>query len=79
MQEIAKVTHYFNKIGVAVIELSGALSVGDTIKFEGKSDFEQTVDSMQVDHENIESANAGEEIGLKVKEEVAVGDKVLKI
>ncbi|MFH1896345.1 MAG: translation elongation factor-like protein [bacterium] len=79
MQEIAKVTHYFSNIGVAVIKLSKALKVGDTIQFKGATtDFEQEIESMQVDHENIPEAKKGDEVGLKVKEKVRVGDKVLK-
>ena len=50
MKPVGKVTHYYDKLGVAIIELATDLAVGDKIKFEGNgSDFEQTVSSMQVD------------------------------
>jgi len=79
MQEIAMVTHYFSNIGVAVIKLSDTLKVGDTIQFKGTTtEFDQEIESMQVDHENITEAKKGDEVGLKVKEKVRVGDKVLK-
>lgn len=79
-EEIGKVTHYFTKIGVAVIELSGDLKVGDTIHIKGAtSDFKQEVDSMQIEHENIEEAEAGQSIGLKVKYHAREGDKVYKV
>jgi len=77
--EIGKVTHYYNKIGVAIIELSETLKVGDTIHIKNDStDLEQTVESMQIEHENIEEAKAGEVIGLKVKDKVREGDTVYK-
>ncbi len=78
---IGKVTHYFSKIGVAVIELSDVLSVGDTIRIVGgeETDFEQTIDSMEIEHEKIEKAKKGDAIGIKVKEKVREGYKVYKV
>lgn len=76
-KEIGKVTHYFGKIGVAVLELSSDLKVGDTIHIKGHSeDFTQTVDSMQIEHESIEVATAGQSIGMKVSQKVHEGDIV---
>jgi putative protease len=77
MKEIAEVTHYFTNIGVGVIKLSSTLKVDDTIHFKGATtDFEQVVESMQVEHESIPEAKKGDEVGLKVKEKVRKGDKV---
>lgn len=77
---VGKVTHYFTKIGVAVIELSDKLSVGDEISIEGAStNFKQKVTSMQIEHENINEAKAGDSIGLKVDDRVREGDQVYKI
>ena len=78
---IGKVSHYFSKIGVAVIELSGSLSKGDTVRIVGgeETDFEQTIDSMEMEHEKIEKAKKGDAIGTKVKEKVREGYKVFKI
>lgn len=79
-QEIGKVTHYFTKIGVAVVELKASLSVGDKIRISGPTtDFEQTVESMQIEHENVKTAKAGQSIGLKVAEHVRETDTVYKI
>ncbi len=79
-EEIGKITHYFTKIGVAVIELSGDLKVGDKIRIKGAtSDFKQTVKSMQIEHESIEEAEAGQSIGMKVKDHAREGDTVYKI
>ena len=74
---IGKVTHFFGKINVAVIELDSTLNVGDKISIEGPlTNFKQTVDSMQIEHENLDSAGKGQAIGLKVKDRVRVGDLV---
>ena len=78
--KIGTVTHYFGKIQVAVLDLSSALKVGDHVHFHGGStDFTQEVTSMQVEHENIDSAGPGDEVALKVKDKVRVGDEVLKV
>lgn len=77
---VGKVTHYYGKIGVAVVELEDELRVGDEISIEGKTtNFRQKVESMQIQHKNVEVAKAGDSIGLKVVEKVREGDKVYKI
>ena len=79
MKPIGKVTHYYNKIGVAIIELSDKLKVGDKIKIEGnKNEFEQIVDSIEIDRKKVDSAKVGEVVGLKVAEKTAAGARVLK-
>jgi len=78
-EEIGKVTHFFSKISVAVIELAAPLSVGDTIRIQGPTtNFDQTVDSMQIEHENVQTAKKGQSIGLKVKDRVREHDTVYK-
>lgn len=77
---IGKITHYFGKIEVGIVELTKELNVGDTIHVKGSTtDFEQKVDSIQIEHENIEKAKKGDVIGLKVKEKVREGDEVYKV
>lgn len=77
---IGKITHYFGNIGVAVIELEGPLNAGDTIRIVGgKTDFTQSVGSMQIEHEQIDKAKAGDSIGLKVDQKVHEGYKVYKL
>jgi putative protease len=79
-KRIAKVTHYWAKIGVAGIKLYGTLRVSDTIHISGSTtDFKQTVDSMQIEHEAVETAKKGQEVGLKVSERVRKGDRVYKV
>lgn len=77
--EIGRVTHFFSKIGVAVIELKASLAVGDRILIKGpNTDFEQIVDSMQIEHENVPKAEAGQNIGLKLAQRARETDKVYK-
>jgi putative protease len=76
---IGKITHYFPKIGVAVVELSGDLKVGETITIEGKlGSFDQTVSSMQIEKADVPAAKRGQAIGMKVEQPVKEGDMVYK-
>ena len=76
-KEIGKVSDYFAKIEVAAIKLSKGLKVGDKIHIKGSTtDFEQKVDSMQIQRESVEKAKKGAEIGIKVKDRVRRNDKV---
>jgi len=77
--EVGRVTHYFTKIGVAVVELKAPLTVGDRIVIRGPTtDFEQVVESMQIEHKNVQRAEAGQSIGLKVAQRVREKDIVYK-
>lgn len=79
MKEVGKVTHYYPKIGVAVVKLKAGLAKGDKIAIKGKTaNFEQVVESMQVEHAAIEKAKKGQSVGLKVGQEVHEGDGVYK-
>lgn len=80
-QLVGEITHYFSNIGVAVIKLSGALKAGETIRIVGgvDTDFEQVVSSMEVEHKQVEVANPGDDIGLKVEQKVREGYKVYKV
>jgi putative protease len=77
---VGRVMNYFSKIGVAVVEITDELKVGDQISIEGaKTNFQQNVESMQVEHNNIDIAKPGDAIGLKVKDVVRNGDVVFKL
>jgi len=77
--EVGRITHFFPKISVAVIELRESLKVGDTIAVKGPTtDFEQPVESMQIEHKDVQKAEAGQSIGLKVAERVRETDLVYK-
>jgi len=81
MEEVGKVEHYFSHIEVAAIELkSGSLSIGDTVRFKGHTtDFEQEIESMQVENEAVETVTVGQHVGIKVSEKVRQGDTVFKV
>lgn len=81
MFKVGKVTHYYDKLGVTIIELDGTLAVGDKVKFVrgGEDLFEQTVDSIQIEHEKKDSAGKGDVIGLKIDEAVKEGAEVFKV
>jgi len=77
---IGKITHYFGNIGVAVLELTDTLKVGDTIRIVGgATDFTQTVESMEIEHKKVKEAKAGDSAGLKVEQKVREGYKVYKL
>lgn len=78
--EVGRVTHYFTKISVAVVELKAPLTIGDRILIKGSTtNLEQVVESMQIEHKDVQRAEAGQSIGLKVKDRVRENDIVYKI
>ena len=77
---IGKVTHYFGNIGVAVIDITDKLKVGDSIRIAGgETDFNQSVESIEVDHKKVEEAKKGDSVGLKVSQKVREGYRVYKL
>ncbi len=80
-QEIGYVSNYYKNISVAAVEITnGSVSVGDTLHFLGNTtDFELTVDSMQIEHESVTGAKKGDGIGLQVPAKVRKKDKVYKV
>lgn len=77
---IGKISHFFGKISVAAIELSGHVKVGDTISIKGATtDFEQKIESMQIENKSVKEADAGDAIGVKVADRVRPGDEVFLI
>lgn len=79
--KIGRISHYYDKIGVAVVELTDSLAIGDKIKFVrgGEDLFEQEVTSMQVEHEQVQEAKKGDAVGLKTDQEVKDGAEVYKV
>lgn len=80
-KEIGVVSDYFAHIGVVAVEVTGgAVSTGDTLHFKGHTtDFTQRIESMQIEHEQVEKAKIGDSIGIKVKDRVRKHDKVYKV
>jgi len=78
-EQIGKIVHYYDKIGVGVLRLEAGLKAGDMIHVKGKtSDFEQTVGSMQLNHKDIDSAKKGDEVAIKLNEKAKDGDTVYR-
>jgi putative protease len=77
---VGKITHYYGKIGVAAVEMSDTLEVGNLIHIKGHTtDFEQKVEAMQIEHEKVTKATKGQMVGLKVKDYVREHDTVYKV
>ena len=77
---LGEVIHYYDKIGVAVVKLSKGIKTGDQVKFvHGEDEFEQSILSMQLDHEMIDSGKKGQEVAIKVNKVAKSGTKVLSV
>jgi len=71
---VGKVIHFYDKIGVAVIKLDKGLKVGDKVKFvHGETEFEQTIESMQLEHAQVDGGKKGQEVAIKVDKETKSG------
>ena len=78
--KVGTVTHFYDKIGVAVINVLSPLKVGNRIKISGHDkEFEQEITSMQVEHQNIQAAKKGDDVGIKMDQPVKDGDEVYKV
>ena len=79
-KEIGIVSSFFGHVSVAAIKLSGGLKVGDKVHVKGHTtDFEMTVDGMQIEREEVQKAKKGDHIGIKVPEKVRPSDKVFLV
>ncbi len=74
---VGEVIHYYDKIGVAVLKLNKSLKVGDKVKFvHGDKEFEQSIESMQLEHEQVNDGKKGQEVAVKVDQETKSGTEV---
>ena len=79
-KEIGTISHYFGKVSVGIVQLTDTLKVGDTIHIKGKhTDFTQTIDSMQIEHQNVAQAEKGKVVGIKVRDKVRERDQVFRV
>jgi putative protease len=77
---IGKVTHYYTRLGVAVLELAGQLQLGDAVLFLGHTtEMIQEVTSLEVNHHKLQAAGPGQEVAIKVNDAVRQGDLVYRI
>jgi putative protease len=78
--KVGEIIHFYDKISVAVVKVLAPIKVGDRIKITGHDkEFEQAIDSMQIEHESIEKAKKGDDVGMKVDQAVKQGDEVYKV
>jgi len=79
-KRIGRVTHYFGRLGVAVLELSDQLKTGETVHILGHTtDFTQRVESMEIEHQKLDVAGPGSDVALKVDQRVRGGDMVYRM
>jgi len=80
-EEVGEVFKYFKKPGVAAVKIkSGEVEIGDTLHFKGEhTDFEQKIESMQIEQDSVEKVGPGDDVGIQVKERVRPNDKVFKV
>ena len=80
-EKIGTITDYYAKIGVAAVRLTdGDLRIGDRIRFRGHTtDFTQSVESLQIEHQAVPRAERGSEVALKVRQRVRRHDQVLRV
>ena len=80
-KKVGAITHYYSHLGVGIIKIDEeGLRLGDTVHIKGHTtDFQQTLDSMQIEHKDVQEAKAGDSVGVKVGEHVREHDEVFKV
>jgi putative protease len=79
-EPIGTITHYFNHLSVAAVNLTGELRVGDRIRISGHStDLDQVIESLEVEHTKVERAGPGDDVALKVAGRVHEHDGVFRV
>ncbi len=80
-KKVGEVFHFYRKIGVAAIRLTDdGIAIGDTVQIQGPStNLEQTVETLQIEHTDVARADAGQEVGMKVRDRVREKDFVYKL
>ena len=77
---IGDVTHFYNKLSVAVLALTDSIKIGDTVHIFGRTtDLRQVVNSLQIEHQVVDQAGPDQEVALKVSRRVRKGDKVYRL
>jgi translation elongation factor EF-1alpha len=77
---VGKITHYFPNIGVAAATLTGELKVGDQVRVHGHTtDFTVAIDSLEIEHKQVDRAGAGDNVAFKVSEKARPGDQVYRV
>lgn len=79
--QVGVITHYYDKIGVAVVEVKNQpLKVGDVVQITGHDqEFKQAIDSLQIEHKQVSEVPVGETAGMKVDQAVKEGDRLFLV
>lgn len=76
-KELGRVSHWYDKINVAVVKLAGTLKKGDRLKFKhGEEEFEEEIGSLQIDHKEVVAGKKGDEIAMKLSHKAKEGTTV---
>ena len=79
-EPVGKITHYFPHIGVAAATLSGELKVGDRVRVKGHTtDFTAAIESLEIEHQKVDRAGAGDKVAFKFSEKARPGDQLLRV
>ncbi|MEK7065720.1 MAG: hypothetical protein AAB938_00005 [Patescibacteria group bacterium] len=79
-KELGKVTHWYDKIGVAVVKLTDSLRKGDHVKFKkGEEEIDETIISLQIDHKDVEAGKKGDEVAMKLSQKAKEGSSVYMV
>lgn len=79
-KQVGTVTHWYDKIGVAVVKLTGKLAKGARIKIKkGTEEFEDTVSSLQIDHEDVAAAKKGDDAAMKLTQKAKEGSGIFLV
>jgi len=79
-KDVGEISNYFEHVQVAAIKVKTPLKIGDSLRFVGgETNFEQKIDSMQINHKKVASAKKGDEVGIKISQRVRKGYKVFKV
>ncbi|HVC58207.1 MAG TPA: hypothetical protein VND15_01900 [Candidatus Acidoferrales bacterium] len=77
---VGRVEHFFSKINVVALHLTGTLRVGDTIEIDTEAGpVRAKVSEMQIDRKDVEVATYGDDVGIKVDRPVSEGSDVFLV
>lgn len=81
MFKIGKVVNYYEKIGVTVVELTGNLAVGDTIKIykDGEEILDQKIEEILLNQKSVLSAERRDVVALHLNANVKKESEVYKV
>ena len=77
---LGQVEDYFAHVNVMALKLLAPVSVGNTIRIKGHTtDITQKIESMQIEHQPVQTASAGDSVGIKIADRARRTDVVYKI